>query len=169
MEPIPSNLVQGSGPMKDQPMLNKLLSAFLIGLCFAAGFATAQVLTRSVQLSQDPTSPIGVDANNHLYLVNNNHLNAVAGNAPPVLGTCAGGTLVAGSTDFSGQVSGSSGTSCIVTFGRVWGAAPRCVSGGSISSATTGPVSNTTSTTAITMTVAVTGAGVFTYICNSTS
>lgn len=150
-------------------MLKKLLSAFLVGAFFSAGLATAQVITRSVQLSQDPTSPIGVDASNHLYLVNNNHLNSIAGNTPPTLGTCAGGTLVAGSTDFSGQVSGSSGTSCIVNFGRTWGSAPRCVTSGSISSATTGPVSNTSSPTALTMTVAVTGAGVFTWICNSTS
>jgi len=92
---------------------------------------------------------------------------AGSGGPATVLGTCAGGTLVAGSTDFSGQVSGSSGTSCIVTFGQPWGTAPRCVTSGSVSSAaTTGPVSNTTSTTAITMTVAATGAGVSTYICN---
>lgn len=151
-------------------ILRRLAFFFLAGLVFSAGLATAQVITRSVQMSQDPSGPVGFDANNNMYIQGNRHLNVVAGFTPPTLGTCAGGTLVAGSTDFSGQVSGSSGTSCIVTFGQAWGTAPRCVTSGSISSAaTTGPVSNTTSTTAITMTVAATGAGVFTYICNSVS
>jgi len=152
----------------------KLFRTLLAGLIFGAatfgGLLTAQQIVRSVQLSQDSTGVFGVDANSNLYLQNNRHLLATNNaSTAPSLGTCAGGTLVAGSTDFSGQVSGSSGTSCVVNFGQAWVTAPRCVTSGSTSSATTGPVSNTTTTAALTMTVAVTGAGVFTWLCNSVS
>lgn len=148
--------------------LSPILAGFLFGLAALAGFALAQTFTSGVQLSQDPRSQLPIDTTGNVYLTNNQHLDYIVGNGTaPSINTCAGGTLVAGSTDVSGQVSGSSGTSCTVNFGRAWVTAPRCITSGSISSATTGPVSNTTTTTVLTMTVAVTGAGVFTWFCNS--
>ncbi|MBA0089298.1 MAG: hypothetical protein HRJ53_30270 [Acidobacteria bacterium Pan2503] len=151
-------------------MLRSIFAGLLFGASAFGGLLLAQVFNSSVQLSQDPRGPLPVDTAQNVYLTNNRHLNYIVGtSAAPTLGVCAGGTLVAGSTDTSGQVSGASGTSCIVNFGNTWGTAPRCVTSGSISSATTGPVSNTATTAALTMTVVATGAGVWSWFCNSVS
>ena len=45
----------------------------------------------------------------------------------PTLGTCAGGAVAAGSTDFAGQVTGLTGTTCAVNFSKTWTNAPFCV------------------------------------------
>jgi hypothetical protein len=108
-------------------MFRKLTTAFLVGLCFAIGLASAQVITRSVQLSQDPSGPFGVDASNNLYLQGNRHFNASGGNNPPTLGTCTAGVITAGSTDFSGQVTGATAATCAVVFGQAYATAPRCL------------------------------------------
>src|SRR5262245_12941848 len=108
-------------------MLKKLSYWFLAGLLFSAGLATAQVITRSVQLSQDTSGNMGVDTAGNYVLQNNRHLNAQAGNVPPTLGTCTGGALTANSTDFSGQVTGATAATCAVVFGQAFGTAPRCL------------------------------------------
>lgn len=109
--------------------LRRLVFIFFAGVALAAGLATAQTITRSVQLSQDPSSPFGVDPNNNFYLTANRHLNAFSGGSGgvPSLGTCTGGAITAGSTDFSGQVTGASAATCAIVFGQVYGTAPRCV------------------------------------------
>jgi hypothetical protein len=124
-----------------------------IGL-LVGGFALAQTITSSLQLSQDARGNFGVDSAGNLVVQGNRHINAQPSGGPaPTLGTCAGGTLVANSTDFSGSVSGQTGTSCIVNFGQTYGTAPRCVASGSATTATSGPVTVNATTAALTMTL----------------
>jgi len=112
-------------------MIRSLLRSTVCGLAFALAVAStlaiAQTITRSVQLSQDASGPFGVDANNNLFITNNRHLNAFSTGSTPSLGTCTGGTITAGSTDFSGQVTGASAATCAIVFGQTYGTAPRCV------------------------------------------
>jgi|SRR5882672_10158131 len=111
-------------------MIKSLLRSAACGLVFAlaiAGTLAVAQITKSLQLSQDGSGPFGVDVNNNLIITNNRHLNASTTGTTPTLGTCTGGTITANSTDFSGQVTGASATTCAVVFGQVYGTAPRCV------------------------------------------
>jgi hypothetical protein len=150
-------------------MFRKLTTAFLVGLCFAIGLASAQVITRSVQLSQDPSGPFGVDANNNLYMQGNRHLNASSGSSGgvPSLGTCTNGVITAGSTDFSGQVTAASAATCAVVFGQAFATAPRCTAG--LGTTNAGPVFfSAVTTTGFTWNQAAT-ATTFNWICVSVS
>jgi hypothetical protein len=136
------------------------------------GLAIAQNITSSVQLSQDPRGAIGVDSNGNVYYQNNVHiLSSPNVAAPPVLTACiTGGSPTLTGTDFSGTiVSGTTAsTSCVVTFGKAFVTAPRCV----VTWAAGGPpatTSWTTSTTALTITQASTSSVTINYICVSTS
>src|SRR5881409_3504448 len=107
-------------------MIKKLASAFLIGAFFAAGLATAQVMVRSIQFSQDNSGPIGVDATNNIYYQQGIHILSNTG-TPPVVSACGTNTNVG--TDFQGRITQTAGTpaSCTLTFARTWGTAPNCV------------------------------------------
>jgi hypothetical protein len=147
----------------------RLAFLFLAGLVFSAGLATAQVITRSIQLTQDPSGPFGVDANNNLYLTANRHLNAVSGasGGTPSLGTCTGGAITAGSTDLSGQVTGASAATCAVVFGQAYGTAPRCLI--SLGTTNAGPIFVSAVTTAgFTINQAAT-ASTYNWVCMAVS
>jgi hypothetical protein len=94
-----------------------------------AGAAYAQNIVSSVQLSQDPRGSVGFDASNNMFLLKGQHLgsNTAAGGKAPSLTTCGTAPTITG-TDFAFTLTtGSTGTSCIVTFGAAFGAAPICV------------------------------------------
>lgn len=149
-------------------MIKFLARWFAAGLLLAAGLASAQVFTRSVQLSQDTSGFLATDATQNLYLTGNRHLNAQTGSGnPPSLGTCTGGTLTANSTDFSGQVTGASAATCAVVFGQTYGTAPRCVVTSGASNA--GPTFvSSVATTGFTWNQAAT-ANTFNWVCVSVS
>jgi len=108
-------------------VLKRLATALACGAFFAGGLVVAQTITSSLQLSQDARGNFGVDSSGNLVMFNNRHFNAQTTSTPPTLGTCTGGTLTAGSTDFSGQVTGATAATCAVVFGQTYGTAPRCL------------------------------------------
>jgi len=149
-------------------MFRKLLTSFLCGLLFVSGLAIAQVITRSVQMSQDPSGPVGFDANNNMYIQQNRHLLASTNNAAaPTLGTCTGGTLTAGSTDFSGQVTGVTGATCAIVFAQAYATAPRCLAIANNSAAATVFITSP-ATTGFTIN-ATASTSLFNWICVSVS
>lgn len=148
--------------------LRNAIIGFAIGL---AGFAFAQVINQSVQLSQDPRGTIGVDTNGNVYFQSNKHiLSSPNVAAPPVLTACiTGGSPTLTGTDFSGTiVSGTTAsTSCVVTFGAAFVTAPRCVV--TWQSGPLAAMSWATSTTALTITQTSTASVTIDYLCTSTS
>jgi hypothetical protein len=149
-------------------MLKKLTTAFLCGLLFAVGLATAQVVTRSVQMSQDPSGPIGATAANDIVLQYGTRLlNPSPLGTIPVVSAC--GTFTNVGTDFAGRVTITAGTpaSCTLTFARAWGTAPNCIvaAQGAIPATT---FSWATTTTTLVLTTAAVNT-VWDYICTSAS
>jgi len=82
----------------------------------------AQQVTRSVQLSQDPTGFIGVDFSfKHLHF-------PVGTSPPPVLTACGTAPVVVG-TDMAGTVTMGTGTptGCVITFANPYPTVPSCL------------------------------------------
>jgi hypothetical protein len=142
-------------------MRKYLFPSLLILACFAGG-ALSQNITRSMQVSQDPTGKFGVDTNNGFYLAQ--HLLTQQTPAPTLSG-CGTSPSILGS-DVAGKLTtGSAATTCTVTFATAYVTAPACVvqtQGG----ATQPTFTTTTTTIAITVDIAST---VYNYICVSQS
>lgn len=140
-----------------------LLAAAGLALCLAP--VAAQNITKALQLSQDATGLIGYDTSNNVYFPNH-ILTTIAGGRTPVLTACiTGGTPTLTGTDFAGTIVAgtTASTSCVVTFGTAFLAAPNC-----LVSWNTGPLaamSWTTSTTALTITQTSNASSGITYLC----
>jgi hypothetical protein len=110
--------------------IRDLLLGGVSGIALAlAGASYAQNIVSSFQQSQDPRGGIGLDAAGNLWLLTGQHLgsNTNQGGGTPALTTCGTAPTITG-TDFAFTLTtGSVGTSCIVTFAKAFGAAPRCV------------------------------------------
>jgi hypothetical protein len=111
-------------------MKRYLLPSALI-LAFGLALAGAQTITKSIQLTQDPRSPIGMDASNNAYFPA--HVGAGFNqNTVPTLTSCgSGGSPAVIGTDQAGSVTEGAGTgagvtSCILTFNSAWNTAPIC-------------------------------------------
>lgn len=104
-------------------MKKYLLPSALIMVGFL-GFALAQNITKSVQLSQFPNGPIGMDGSNNVYFPAH-VLNL--GKAPTV--AAAAGTVTVSGNDFNGTISGGGASTSTVTltFKNAYAAAPNCV------------------------------------------
>lgn len=140
--------------------MRKLLFASALGLAFIASPACAQTITKGVQLSQDPTGPIGMDAANNVYFPKKILSTNVAS---PVLSTCGTTPTIVGNDTVGKLTTGGTATTCTVTFTAAYNVAPACIvqpQGGTVYP------TFTTSTTAITITVDV-AATVYNYICLS--
>lgn len=125
-----------------------------------AGASYAQNIVSSVQLSQDPRGAIGFDASNNMFLLKGQHFGSQGG-AAPVASACGTGPTVTG-TDFAFTLTtGSSATSCTVTFANAFGASPRCILG-TQGSATQPTYTTTAASVVITVDIAST---VYTGIC----
>lgn len=150
--------------------MKKLLTSIVLVFGLVCGFAYAQNITKSVQLSQDGTGTIGYDTSNGVYFPGH-ILSTVRGSpAPTVTGATCGTTAPAiTGTDFAGTVTvgTSATTSCVVTFGTAFVTAPTCVV--SPKSTILAAFSFATSTTALTVTQTSTASNTFTYICSSLS
>lgn len=133
-----------------------------IGLCLAlfASFALAQNITKSVQLSQDPSGPFGVDAANNVYF--QKKILSVS-TAAPVLTSCGTAPSIVGNDAVGKLTTGSAATTCTVTFTTAYNVAPACIF--APQGAATFPT-YTTSTTAATFTVDI-ASTVYNYICLS--
>lgn len=138
---------------------------FLHGLCalvlIASGIALAQNITRSVQLSQDPSGPIGFDTTNNTYLPRKLLFPSVA--QTPVLSTCGTSPSIVGNDVVGKVTTGSAATTCTITFSQAYIVAPACFlqTQGSATQPT-----YTTSITAITVTVDI-ASTVYNYFCAS--
>src|SRR5713226_2505032 len=136
--------------------------ALLALLSCAAG---AQVINQSIQLSQDPRGPFGVDVNSGVYFPG--HVLTPAGRPAPVISAC--GTVTNVGTDFGGRVTITAGTpvSCTLTFGTAFVTAPNCIvaAQGAIPATT---FSWATTTTTLILTTAAVNT-VWDYVCVSAS
>lgn len=139
------------------------MRGLIFGLSLLFGAVIAQNVTSSLQLSQDPRGNFGVTSAGDLLFQNQAHLNANAVSLPPAVSSCTGGTLVAGSTDFSGGVTGVTGTACTITFGRAYANAPNCLV--NASNATAASTFATTSTTQLVMGFTTASSAKITWIC----
>jgi hypothetical protein len=143
-------------------MKKYLLPSVLILIGFL-GYALAQSITKSVQLSQDPTGTIGYDTNNNVYFpahINNN------GPGIPTVATSAGTapTINANSTDNQGIVTGGAASTQSVTivFNKAYLAAPACVV--VPENPSTSPLAYNVVATGINITSGV-GAAIVNYLC----
>lgn len=143
--------------------MRKLLPLTALILAAALSWASAQVINKTVGLSQDPTGTIGVDTNNNIYFPG--HI-LTTGPGTPVLGGCiTGGSPTITGTDFAGVIVAgtSASTSCTVTFAKAFLAAPVCLVVWN-----TGPLaamSWTTSTTVLTITQTSNASSGIGYLC----
>lgn len=129
-----------------------LLPSGLI-LALALGVAFAQSITRSVQLSQDPSGPIGIDTSNNIYLPA--HVLQTSRPAP-TLTSCGTGSPAILGTDVAGLVTmGTAATGCVITFRTAYLATPWCVV--TSQSPILSPVNYTAATTALTLTASANG------------
>ena len=103
--------------------MRKLLVATL-ALSLLSGAAWAQTITKSLQGSQDPRGPVGLDSTNNAYLPN--HLLATQGFGSQITPTIVGGTFATSATDLAGVVT-TTATSLGITFGTPFAQIPACV------------------------------------------
>lgn len=141
-------------------MKKYILPSLLILACFA-GSVLGQNITKGVQLSQDPTGPIGMDASNNVYFPNKILSTRTAS---PALTSCGTSPSIVGNDTVGKVTTGSAATTCTLTFSAAYNVAPACI----LSAQGASPVipTYTTSTTAITVTVDV-ASTVYNYICLS--
>ena len=141
--------------------MKKYLLPSLLILAFAGALAVAQQVTKSVQLSQDPSGPIGFDTSNGVYFPG--HIFSTGPKPAPTLSSCGGSTTVAG-TDTSGTFTGTAGTAtCTLTFQQAFQTAPYCVVVSR--SQSTSPLAYTIATTSIQVTAGI-GAAQAYYWCS---
>lgn len=142
-------------------MKKYLLPSFLI-LALAAGLAWAQGnITKSVQLSQDPSGPIGYDSTGNVYFPRKVLLPSTS--TTPVLTSCGTAPSILGNDVVGKLTTGSAATTCTITFSQAYIVAPACFL--QTQGAATQPT-YTTSVTAITVTVDI-ASTVYNYFCAS--
>src|SRR5216684_8149915 len=141
------------------------LAGLVFGLAAVCSLAFAQTINQSIQLSQDPRGPFGVDVNSGVYFPG--HVLTPSGRPAPVISAC--GTVTNVGTDFGGRVTITAGTpaSCTLTFGTAFITAPNCVvaAQGAIPATT---FSWATTTTTLVLTTAAVNT-VWDYVCVSAS
>jgi hypothetical protein len=142
-------------------MIRKYLAPSALILAFGLSLAAAQVVTKSVQLSQDPTGAIGLDAANNAYFPNK--LLATRTVAPALTSCGTAPSVVTGNDTLGKFTTGSAATTCTLTFNVAYNVAPACIlaPNGNLNFPT-----YTTSTTALTVTVDV-ASTTYSYICMS--
>ncbi len=144
--------------------MKKLLLPSLLVLLGLVAFAGAQTVNRSIQLSQDPTGPVGYDAvQGGTYFPG--HINsATRVGPPPSVGTCGTTPSVVGSDNAGKITTGSSATTaCTLTFGTVFAVAPACMLSTTVTNA--GPLFIATTTTTAVLNYASATSAVISYIC----
>lgn len=141
-------------------MIKKYLLPSALILAIVGGVALAQNVTKSVQLSQDSSGPIGFDTNSNTYFPNKFLFPKTAS---PVITSCGTTPTIVGNDTVGKITTGSGATTCTITFTQAYAVAPACILApqGNLNFPT-----YTTSTTAITATVDV-ASTVYNYICAS--
>jgi hypothetical protein len=106
--------------------MKKYLLPVLLILGLACSLSFAQVITRSIQLSQDPTGAIGFDNNLGAYFPGHIH-SPGRPSALPALSSCGTTPSFTGSDTAMRLTTGSAATTCTITFGTAYIVAPACV------------------------------------------
>lgn len=135
-----------------------------LALALWPGLASAQNITKSLQGSQDPRGPVGVDTSNSAYFPN--HILGFGNTSafPSVVNCGTGAAMTAGSTDVTGAVTVEQ-TSCTVKFGSPFNASPFCLTQvNSMPSTSASSVQVVTATTSFSLTAASSGV-TYSYIC----
>ena len=140
--------------------MRRIIAPIVILLTLGCGLAFAQIINKGVQLSQDPSGPIGFDSLLNTYFSNKVLVTRLN---PPVLTTCGTAPSVLGNDTVGKLTTGSAATTCTMTFVNAYTVAPACVV--SAQGTATQPTF-TTSTTALTMSVDI-ASTVYNYICMS--
>lgn len=106
--------------------MKKLLLGSALALALISG-AQAQNITKSLQGSQDPRGPVGLDASNNAYFpAHILSFGQAGGGAGPTASNCTGPCGAVSGTDVAGTVL-TSGTTVNITFGQAFGAVPFCL------------------------------------------
>lgn len=104
--------------------MKKLLLPSLLILALGLLAVNAQNITRSVQLSQDGSGPIGFDTNNNVYFPNHENTNS---QATPTLTQCGTSPTITG-TDTAGTVAaGSAAGTCTINYRSTFVNSPSCL------------------------------------------
>lgn len=96
--------------------MKRILAPTILIFGLACGLAYAQNITKGIQLSQDPTGPIGYDTSGGSYFPGHINSNARVG-VPPVLTTCGTAPSFTGTDTALRLTTGSAATTCTITFG----------------------------------------------------
>lgn len=138
-----------------------------LALALLPGLAVAQTINRSLQGSQDPRGPVGLDSSQSAYFPG--HINSFGQVTTATSVTlCAAGSIAANSTDVTGQITEGATTACSVLFGSPFNAAPFCqVTVTSLGAAAPTPGTSVAITTRTTGFNLVNGASgnIYTYLC----
>lgn len=131
--------------------MKRFLLALATIVCVGLGLAVAQNIQRSIQLSQSPIGPFGVDAANSVYFPGKV---MTAGSSPTLSGFGTGGSITG--SDFAGilQAGTGSSTTAAFAFRTAFTSSPYCTANASSSTAvgvvaTPGGVSFTLSSGAV--------------------
>ena len=147
-------------------MRKYLLPSALI-LVLGLGFAIAQSITKSVQLSQDPLGPIGYDTQGNVYFPA--HILTTNGmNGAPTVHTDGGltaATIDANATDFTGTITGGAAQTGAVqiVMSKAYVAVPHCVV--TSQNMVTSPINYNLVATGINITTQI-GAAIINYVCS---
>lgn len=145
----------------------RLLGPSAIVLALGLAFASAQNITKSVQLSQDGTGLVGYDTVNGVYFPGHILSTTNGSPAPSITATCGTSGQTITGTDFAGTVTVGSSvtTSCPITFGQVYNTAPTCVV--ATMTGILASLSWVTTVTGLTVTQASTANNKIAYVCSS--
>lgn len=99
--------------------MKRYLASILLILGLSLAPAYAQNITKGVQLSQDPTGPVGYDTNGGSYWPGHINTNTRVG-LPPVLTSCGTAPSFTGSDTAMRLTTGSAATTCTITFGTAF-------------------------------------------------
>lgn len=108
-------------------MKRLLLGLAGLVLCTSLAFAQTPNITRSLQGSQDPRGPVGVDTSTNLYTPNHLNIFGTVGSAPTVQSCNVTGATSAQSEDNAGIFKSGAGTTCQLVFGQPFAIAPACL------------------------------------------
>ena len=103
--------------------MRKYLAPVALVLALGLGLAAAQNITKSLQGSQDPRGPVGIDTTNNTYFPNHINPYGYLGITPTVTGVVAIGTI----TDNAGTISTNVATTATLTFGTPFLQQPSCI------------------------------------------
>lgn len=117
-------------------MKRHLLQGIFALLVLGVGFATAQNIQKSVQLSQDPTGVFNIDTTNNLYFPK--HWNTGDQSAPAVSGFGAAPTPSGSDAAGSVFISAGNPTSGNIKFAQAYTSTPYCTASSTSSASPVG-------------------------------